>query len=39
MTCSPATIGIYGAILYLAGLGLGLMLGHILGLAEGRKQR
>jgi hypothetical protein len=39
MTCSPAVIGIYGALLYLAGFGLGWMLGHLVGRAEGRRSK
>jgi hypothetical protein len=38
MTCNPSTIGIFGALLYLAGFGLGGILGHILGRAAGRAE-
>jgi dipeptide/tripeptide permease len=39
VNCSPTTIGIYGALLYLTGFILGWLLGHIVGRAEGRRQR
>jgi len=39
MICNPTAVGIFGALLYLAGLGLGLMLGFSLGRAREREGR